>query len=165
MIWLTDATCSSWRCSLCSHVHCPMKMRFLECPPDLGEDGYIDEADRFYDDPLHWLRTSFPYKSSLPTHLVLFDVLEKVRYSQMRILHIKLCLSFNVFVFCSFRKSLYFCKQITLWGQQIYFTLIFLREKLEEASLFMKGTDKHSNNGNFLFYENVTYMYMDLLLK
>ncbi|XP_034385354.1 GPI mannosyltransferase 3 isoform X2 [Cyclopterus lumpus] len=60
-----------------SHVHCPMKMRFLECPPDLGEEGYVDEADRFYDDPLHWLRTSFPYKSFLPTHLVLFDVLEK----------------------------------------------------------------------------------------
>ncbi|XP_073320272.1 GPI mannosyltransferase 3 [Pagrus major] len=60
-----------------SHVHCPMKMRFLECPPDLGEEGYVDEAARFYDNPLHWLRTSFPYKSSLPTHLVLFDVLEK----------------------------------------------------------------------------------------
>ncbi|XP_028429109.1 GPI alpha-1,2-mannosyltransferase 3 [Perca flavescens] len=60
-----------------SHVHCPMKMRFLECPPDLGEEGHVDEADRFYDDPLHWLRTSFPYKSSLPTHLVFFNVLEK----------------------------------------------------------------------------------------
>ncbi|XP_035011507.1 GPI mannosyltransferase 3 [Hippoglossus stenolepis] len=60
-----------------SHVHCPINMRFLECPPDLGEDGYVDEADRFYDNPLHWLRTSFPYKSSLPTHLVFFDVLEK----------------------------------------------------------------------------------------
>ncbi|KAF0043228.1 hypothetical protein F2P81_004565 [Scophthalmus maximus] len=65
-----------------SHVHCPMKMKFLECPPDLGEDGYVDEAERFYDDPLHWLRTSFPYKSSLPTHLVLFDVLEKVKISK-----------------------------------------------------------------------------------
>lgn len=59
-----------------SHVHCPMKMRFLECPPDLGEENYVDEADIFYEDPLLWLRTSFPYKSSLPTHLVLFDVLE-----------------------------------------------------------------------------------------
>ncbi|XP_068168046.1 GPI mannosyltransferase 3 [Antennarius striatus] len=58
-------------------VHCPLQMRFLECPPDLGEDGYVHEADRFYDDPLHWLRTSFPYKSSQPTHLVMFDVLEK----------------------------------------------------------------------------------------
>ncbi|KAF6722580.1 GPI mannosyltransferase 3 [Oryzias melastigma] len=60
-----------------SHIHCPLKMRFLECPPDLGEEGYFDEADRFYEDPLLWLRTSFPYKSSLPTHLVLFNVLEK----------------------------------------------------------------------------------------
>lgn len=61
-----------------SHVHCPMRMRFLECPPDLrGEEGYVDEAQQFFEDPLHWLRNSFPYKSSLPTHLVLFDVLEK----------------------------------------------------------------------------------------
>ncbi|KAM4630422.1 GPI mannosyltransferase 3 isoform 2-T2 [Polymixia lowei] len=60
-----------------SHVHCPMRMRFLECPPDLGEEDYTDEAKLFFDDPLHWLRISFPYKSSLPTHLVMFDVLEK----------------------------------------------------------------------------------------
>lgn len=73
----------SYTLSACSHIHCPLKMRFLECPPDLGEEGYVDEAQRFYDDPLHWLQTSFPYKSSLPTHLILFDVLEKVRYSQL----------------------------------------------------------------------------------
>lgn len=79
---------TDWWFSLCSHVHCPMKMRFLECPPDLGEEGYVDEADRFYNDPLHWLRTSFPYKSSLPTHLVLFDVLEKVRHLQVIVLHV-----------------------------------------------------------------------------
>ncbi|XP_062326533.1 GPI mannosyltransferase 3 [Osmerus eperlanus] len=61
-----------------SHVHCPMRMRFLECPPDLhGNSSYVDEAEHFFDDPLLWLRDSFPYKSSLPTHLVLFDVLEK----------------------------------------------------------------------------------------
>uniref|UniRef100_A0A087X7Y3 Mannosyltransferase n=2 Tax=Poecilia formosa TaxID=48698 RepID=A0A087X7Y3_POEFO len=60
-----------------SHVHCPLKMRILECPPDLGEDGYAEEAAQFYSNPLLWLRTAFPYKSSLPTHLVLFDVLEK----------------------------------------------------------------------------------------
>lgn len=59
-----------------SHLHCPIQMRFLECPPNLGE-GYVDEAAIFYDDPLLWLKKSFPYKSSLPTHLVLFDVLEK----------------------------------------------------------------------------------------
>ncbi|XP_072236599.1 GPI mannosyltransferase 3 isoform X1 [Leuresthes tenuis] len=60
-----------------SYVHCPLRMRFLECPPDLGEEDYLDEADSFFDEPLLWLKTSFPYKSSLPTHLVLFDVLEK----------------------------------------------------------------------------------------
>ncbi|XP_041715652.2 GPI mannosyltransferase 3-like isoform X4 [Coregonus clupeaformis] len=61
-----------------SHIHCPMKMRFLECPPDLtGDKSYVDEAERFFADPHHWLRTSFPYKSMLPTHLVFFDVLEK----------------------------------------------------------------------------------------
>ncbi|XP_023851325.1 GPI mannosyltransferase 3 isoform X3 [Salvelinus sp. IW2-2015] len=60
-----------------SHIHCPMKMRFLECPPDLtGDKTYVDEAERFFADPHHWLRTSFPYKSMLPTHLVFFDVLE-----------------------------------------------------------------------------------------
>ncbi|XP_043994222.1 GPI mannosyltransferase 3 [Gambusia affinis] len=62
---------------LYSHVHCPLTMRILECPPDLGEDGYAEEAAQFYSNPLLWLRTAFPYKSSLPTHLVLFDVLEK----------------------------------------------------------------------------------------
>lgn len=60
-----------------SHLHCPISLRFLECPPTLGEDGYVDEAALFYENPLQWLRTSFPYKSSLPTHLVMFDVLEK----------------------------------------------------------------------------------------
>lgn len=59
-----------------------MKMRFLECPPDLtGDESYVDEAERFFADPHHWLRTSFPYKSMLPTHLVFFDVLEMVRNS------------------------------------------------------------------------------------
>lgn len=56
-------------------------MRFLECPPDLGESGYVEEAKEFYDDPLNWLLGAFPNESSLPTHLVLFDVLEKVTYS------------------------------------------------------------------------------------
>lgn len=69
-----------------SHIHCPLRMRFLECPPDLGEEGYSEEADRFYDEPLLWLTTSFPYKSSLPTHLVLFDVLENVR-KKIKVLH------------------------------------------------------------------------------
>ncbi|KAM3877003.1 GPI mannosyltransferase 3 [Diretmus argenteus] len=60
-----------------SHIHCPIRMRSLECLPDLGQEDYVDEAQRFFDYPLHWLKISFPYKSSLPTHLVFFDVLEK----------------------------------------------------------------------------------------
>lgn len=59
-----------------SHLHCPIRMRFLECPPSLGE-GYVDESAIFYNDPLQWLKTAFPDKSSLPSHLVMFDVLEK----------------------------------------------------------------------------------------
>uniref|UniRef100_A0A8C5I303 Mannosyltransferase n=1 Tax=Gouania willdenowi TaxID=441366 RepID=A0A8C5I303_GOUWI len=60
-----------------SHVHCPLKMRFLECPPDLGQEHYADEAESFYIKPLLWLTNSFTNTSSLPTHLVLFNVLEK----------------------------------------------------------------------------------------
>lgn len=125
----------------CSHVHCPMKMRFLECPPDLGQDDYVEEAARFYSDPLRWLRTSFPYKSSLPTHLVLFNVLEEVRYFPTRTFPVS-TLSWiqDIFLF-SFRKSRCFCKQITFPEQQRSFTPIFPREELEEASLFMKGTE------------------------
>lgn len=63
---------------LYSHLHCPLKLRFLECPPDLtGRQDYMDEADVFFSDPLHWLNTSFPLRSTLPSHLVLFDSLQK----------------------------------------------------------------------------------------
>ncbi|XP_048118409.1 GPI mannosyltransferase 3 isoform X1 [Alosa alosa] len=61
-----------------SHIHCPLRMRFLECPPDLRGDGSsIDEADVFYSNPAAWLMRTFPYKDSLPSHLVFFNVLEK----------------------------------------------------------------------------------------
>lgn len=61
-----------------SHMHCPLTMRFLECAPDLRKDGStVDEADVFYSDPAAWLRTTFPYAESLPTHLVFFNVLKK----------------------------------------------------------------------------------------
>lgn len=77
-----------WYPSPHSHIHCPMKMRFLECPPDLGQEVYVDEADSFYQEPLLWLRMSFPHKSSLPTHLIMFDVLEKVRRNLHLCLHL-----------------------------------------------------------------------------
>lgn len=61
-----------------SYVHCPIKMHFLECPPDLsGNNTYIDEADLFFKEPLTWLNIRFSAQASLPTHLVIFNVLEQ----------------------------------------------------------------------------------------
>ncbi|XP_051484770.1 GPI mannosyltransferase 3 isoform X2 [Apus apus] len=61
-----------------SHVHCPLKMRFLECPPDLmGNESYTDEADLFYSDPLGWLNKEFYNDTLLPSHLIFFNVLEQ----------------------------------------------------------------------------------------
>ncbi|KAM5235547.1 GPI mannosyltransferase 3 [Ctenodactylus gundi] len=61
-----------------SHVHCPLPMRFLQCPPDLsGKSQYLDEADTFYLNPISWLHEEFHGNVSLPTHLVLFSVLEE----------------------------------------------------------------------------------------
>lgn len=62
-----------------SHVHCPLKMRFLQCPPDLtGNESYIDEADVFYLNPLGWLNKEFYNDTLLPSHLIFFSVLEQV---------------------------------------------------------------------------------------
>ncbi|NWU93974.1 PIGB mannosyltransferase, partial [Upupa epops] len=61
-----------------SHVHCPLKMRFLQCPPDLtGNKSYIDEADMFYSNPLSWLNKEFYNETLLPSHLIFFDVLQQ----------------------------------------------------------------------------------------
>ncbi|KPP75956.1 GPI mannosyltransferase 3-like [Scleropages formosus] len=61
-----------------SHIHCPIKMQFLECPPNLnGNKSYVDEAELFFIDPKHWLESTFTQQVSLPSHLVFFDVLEK----------------------------------------------------------------------------------------
>ncbi|NWZ21870.1 PIGB mannosyltransferase, partial [Asarcornis scutulata] len=61
-----------------SHVHCPLKMRFLQCPPDLtGNESYIDEADVFYLNPLGWLNKEFYNDTLLPSHLIFFSVLEQ----------------------------------------------------------------------------------------
>ncbi|KAA0715260.1 GPI mannosyltransferase 3 [Triplophysa tibetana] len=63
---------------LYSHLHCPLKLRFLECPPDLtGNKEYVDEAEMFFSDPLSWMRRSFSSQEMLPTHVVMFDCLEK----------------------------------------------------------------------------------------
>ncbi|XP_073851948.1 GPI mannosyltransferase 3 isoform X4 [Macaca fascicularis] len=60
------------------HVHCPLPMRFLQCPPDLtGKSQYLDEADVFYLNPLNWLHREFHDDASLPTHLITFSILEE----------------------------------------------------------------------------------------
>ncbi|RMB94410.1 hypothetical protein DUI87_29221 [Hirundo rustica rustica] len=65
-------------CIPVGHVHCPLKMRFLQCPPNLtGNESYVDEADVFYSNPLGWLNKEFYNDTLLPSHLILFNVLEQ----------------------------------------------------------------------------------------
>lgn len=60
-------------------------MRFLQCPPDLtGKTDYLVEADMFYLNPLKWLYMEFQNDSQLPTHLIIFSVLEEVREYEKR---------------------------------------------------------------------------------
>ncbi|RXM90793.1 GPI mannosyltransferase 3 [Acipenser ruthenus] len=67
-----------WTVLVYSHVHCPITMQFLQCPPDLtGNKSYIDEAEIFFSDPVRWLEAHFPNQTVLSTHLVFFEVLEK----------------------------------------------------------------------------------------
>ncbi|XP_071464386.1 GPI mannosyltransferase 3 isoform X2 [Marmota flaviventris] len=67
-----------WTLIIYSHVHCPLPMRFLQCPPDLtGKSQYLDEADTFYLNPLIWLHKELPDDASLPTYLIIFNVLEE----------------------------------------------------------------------------------------
>ncbi|XP_015392934.1 GPI mannosyltransferase 3 isoform X2 [Panthera tigris] len=67
-----------WTLLVYSHVHYPLPMRFLQCPPDLtGKSQYLDEADIFYLNPLNWLYREFHNDSTLPTHLIIFSILEE----------------------------------------------------------------------------------------
>ncbi|XP_071478286.1 GPI mannosyltransferase 3-like [Diadema antillarum] len=60
-----------------SFVHEELPMRFLECPPNLQRAAdYVDESSQFYSDPVGWLRTEYKDSPHLPTHLILFDVLQ-----------------------------------------------------------------------------------------
>lgn len=61
-----------------SHIHANVTMRFLSCEPNFkGVENYVDEADKFYDAPMKWIRSNLPVNpiSALPTHLVLYDTL------------------------------------------------------------------------------------------
>ena len=53
-------------------------MRFLECHPS-QDPGYIEEAERFYSNSTQWFQSEFvESRRSLPSHVVMFDVLLKV---------------------------------------------------------------------------------------
>lgn len=61
-----------------SHVHANISMRFLTCEPNFkGEKNYLDEADKFFEAPMKWIRSQLPVHpvSALPTHCVVFDTL------------------------------------------------------------------------------------------
>lgn len=50
-----------------SHLHQNVTMRFLTCEPNLkGEEGYLDEADLFDNDPITWMQREY---GSLPSRL------------------------------------------------------------------------------------------------
>lgn len=64
----------------CSHIHENVTMRFLTCEPNLEQrENFKDEADRFFDAPMHWLRSHIPVHpiTAQPSHVVLFDSLDK----------------------------------------------------------------------------------------
>lgn len=57
-------------------------MKFLDCSPS-KKQGYVDEADQFYQNPKKWLYESCKNKQELPdlilpSHIIFFDVLLKV---------------------------------------------------------------------------------------
>lgn len=61
-----------------SHIHANISMRFLTCEPNFAnEKNYSDEADKFFQAPMKWIRTHLPVHpvNALPTHVVLFDSL------------------------------------------------------------------------------------------
>lgn len=57
-----------------SHIHINVTTRFLTCNPNLNNiQGYVDEADKFYENPNAWLRQHYPPNSTLPSHIICFD--------------------------------------------------------------------------------------------
>lgn len=61
-----------------SHIHANISMRFLSCEPNFkNTDNYLDEADKFFEAPMKWIRANLPVHpvSALPTHVVVFDTL------------------------------------------------------------------------------------------
>lgn len=70
---------------LYSHIHPPVNkttMRFLTCEPNLKHvENYVDEADRFYENPADFMRAEFKQldtkQKQLPTLIVVYEGLWK----------------------------------------------------------------------------------------
>ncbi|KAI9564959.1 hypothetical protein GHT06_008700 [Daphnia sinensis] len=59
---------------LYSHVHVNASLQFLTCPPNLHHlKNYVDEADRFYENPTKWLVDKPSW--ALAKYVVIFDTL------------------------------------------------------------------------------------------
>uniref|UniRef100_A0A1I8M584 Mannosyltransferase n=1 Tax=Musca domestica TaxID=7370 RepID=A0A1I8M584_MUSDO len=61
-----------------SHIHQNVTMRFLTCEPNLKDTpNYKDEAELFFESPVHWLRSHIPSypRSAKPSHVVLYEPL------------------------------------------------------------------------------------------
>lgn len=96
-----------------SHMHRNVTMTFLTCPPSLTEPG---DDQLFYDNPLVWLDSHYDpiLPKSLPSHVVLFDVLEKEVHAWLEKAGIKLCAEFFHTHFPEGRTGrmvLLYCKQ------------------------------------------------------
>lgn len=58
-------------------------MRFLECQPNLNqEEDYVEETSLFYNNPMDWLKKEYEDSASIPTYLIIFDVLKPVSMAQ-----------------------------------------------------------------------------------
>eukprot|EP01137_Pigoraptor_chileana_P028814 Opistho-2@13174 len=81
-----------------SHLHLPVLMRFLECPPS-DDPEYVDEADVFFHAPVTWIDSNWPLHTSRvavvgpwndrridasPSHVVVGAALYPVIFEQLR---------------------------------------------------------------------------------
>ncbi|KAK3590324.1 hypothetical protein CHS0354_008766 [Potamilus streckersoni] len=61
-----------------SFLHKNISMLFLTCEPNLSQqENYTDEADTFFQDPVHWLKKKYSETPRpFPSHIIYFSTLE-----------------------------------------------------------------------------------------
>ncbi|CDS37232.1 GPI mannosyltransferase 3 [Echinococcus multilocularis] len=72
-----------------SYLHVNVSLRLLSCDPDLSAwhntdpRAYVDEADKFYEDPTHWLNSNYPSSHTLPQYIAMFtELTQNMDYGQ-----------------------------------------------------------------------------------